>query len=464
MGSAAALMEKAEQALNSARMLLEAGDPDGAVSRAYFGLFVMVRACLIAAGGTTGNDLGGERWPVVHALGQLIPDETLKESLGRAWSDSDDLRLMADLGARSAPADRVSDLLGRIEALFPQLGELYPPDEGESMSVLVLASDFSALGNLRRAKIGTRYEVVMPQVIWGDLPRPDSYFAGRPALTLDAEDEAAPENIHWLETSSVTWSDSKALWPGLRELIAAHDRTELWIDPDPNSQLTLMLLLDYLGDDLNRLRLYQSATRLGEHPAEHTLTSAPPIEPLDSTDAALASQVWRAYTAPTPERAFSLLDSDLTRYPFLHGAILALLQELPWVRNGLGLTQRWLLQKLAEGAETPRDIFGIPHSDWPQTYRSWESGAIFDDLSHCRLPAITGLADSPFAHELRDDPERHKRYLQSRIGLSDFGRALLDGTADFAKENKIDRQWGGTRLVNDALWRWDGERRQLKAP
>jgi hypothetical protein len=62
---------------------------------------------------------------------------------------------------------------------------------------------------------------------------------------------------------------------------------------------------------------------------------------------------------------------------------------------------------------------------------------------------------------MHDTPEWHKRYFESRIALTDFGRELLAGNADFARDNKIDRYWGGTRLTSKDLWRWDKDRRGL---
>jgi hypothetical protein len=40
---------------------------------------------------------------------------------------------------------------------------------------------------------------------------------------------------------------------------------------------------------------------------------------------------------------------------------------------------------------------------------------------------------------------------------------LLKRQADFSKHNAIDRWWGGTRLTNDRLWRWDSANRVLIA-
>jgi hypothetical protein len=62
---------------------------------------------------------------------------------------------------------------------------------------------------------------------------------------------------------------------------------------------------------------------------------------------------------------------------------------------------------------------------------------------------------------MHEDSARYQHYYESRLTLTEFGHALLDGTADFAKENRIDRWWGGTALRNESLWRWDGERQTV---
>lgn len=49
------LMGKAGQALASARLLLDAGDPDGACNRGYYAMFDAARAALISAGAEIGK-------------------------------------------------------------------------------------------------------------------------------------------------------------------------------------------------------------------------------------------------------------------------------------------------------------------------------------------------------------------------------------------------------------------------
>lgn len=466
MKSAADLMEKADRARSSAQTLLEAGDADGACNRAYFGLFLTTRACLIAAGGTTGDKISGDKGQVIQTLRGLIDDEALKKELFSAWNKASDLRLHGDLG-RAVPTETARDLVARIDTLVASLQHVFPIRSAESpaKTVLMLATGDSAVGHLKGARIGTRSEPMMPSLIWGALPRADLYFAGRAAPTLEEQNEQAFGKFHWLETSSIVWPPNDTPWPGLRDLIAQHERTEIWVNPDANSQLALLFMLDYLGDDAAGLGFYQSPTELGEHVPEHSLISVPPIRTIEPADAALASQVWSAYSAPTPEAVPALLQADLSAFPFIQRGLLALLEELPSTRDGLGAMQRWMLRMVAQGrVDITRDLFRPPLFEArPPTYQYREFGAILDDLCRCHRPAISGLPDdSPFTLDMHDDRDLHRRYFESRLTLTDFGRDLLAGKADFAQENKIDRYWGGTRLANENLWRWDSERRQLK--
>ncbi len=54
----AALMAKAERACSSARALLDLGDVDGACNRAYYAMFDVARAALLASGAPVQPDIG----------------------------------------------------------------------------------------------------------------------------------------------------------------------------------------------------------------------------------------------------------------------------------------------------------------------------------------------------------------------------------------------------------------------
>ena len=78
-----------------------------------------------------------------------------------------------------------------------------------------------------------------------------------------------------------------------------------------------------------------------------------------------------------------------------------------------------------------------------------------EGLALAPMPAVSGLAEWPFALEMHNERERLDRYKESRLSLTALGKAILAGTEDFSHHNPIDRWWGGTRLTNDRLWRWD---------
>jgi hypothetical protein len=55
----------------------------------------------------------------------------------------------------------------------------------------------------------------------------------------------------------------------------------------------------------------------------------------------------------------------------------------------------------------------------------WEVGELLDGLAHCPAPAIVGLNEGPFTMELHDDRQRLWRYRQSRLSLTELGKAVF---------------------------------------
>ncbi|MCP3445460.1 hypothetical protein [Bradyrhizobium sp. CCGUVB14] len=143
----------------------------------------------------------------------------------------------------------------------------------------------------------------------------------------------------------------------------------------------------------------------------------------------------------------------------------ALLEELPRPSSGLGATELRILQLIARGGLQPFDVFpGRQKHAELHVYGYWEVGELLDGLARCDKPAVAGLDEGPFSLEMHNDSDRLQRYKQSRLSLTEFGKAVLGGDQNFRQHNRIDRWWGGTRLTNERLWRWDGETHSLVAP
>ena len=305
------------------------------------------------------------------------------------------------------------------------------------MSRLILTFEDIAAGALKGSRLADRVVPFGWRFVWGALPSPD-----------ELEDEARVDGF------------------SLIEICKGFDTIELWAGPEPNAQLQLIWLLDYLrshSDVVARLGLVQTSTRLGELvPDEWGRQRSVPVH---NDVLEIASAAWAAWRAPTPAAWFDLLSHDLSALPQLHDTVVALLDELPMRTTGLGATEMRILELLAAGCVHPYDLFpGHGKPNGRRTYGYWEVGELLDGLARCSQPAVSGLAEGPFDDALHDDKERHDRYRQSQLALTDLGKAILAQSDDFSRHNPIHRWWGGTELTSDRLWRWDPENRELIAP
>lgn len=108
-----ALMKKADQALASACLLLDAGDTDGACNRAYYAMFDAARAALFnhAVPETPKTHNG-----LIAAFGlTLIKPGRLPKELGRMLNRAEDVRLLADYTGGSVETADARELLSQAE-------------------------------------------------------------------------------------------------------------------------------------------------------------------------------------------------------------------------------------------------------------------------------------------------------------------------------------------------------------
>ena len=95
--SADALMMKAETALSSARALLDIGDVDGAVNRAYYAMFDAARAALVGAGAPVQPDAVRTHSGLIGAFGRyLVKNGPMPKEIGRLLNRVHEIRLLAD--------------------------------------------------------------------------------------------------------------------------------------------------------------------------------------------------------------------------------------------------------------------------------------------------------------------------------------------------------------------------------
>lgn len=232
-------------------------------------------------------------------------------------------------------------------------------------------------------------------------------------------------------------------WGDIDAMLRDHDRIEIWADPDPNAQLHMIGLLDWLGRDpalARKLSINAVDYRIGECRPEEVVDRERKIREADPDMIDLASISWNAFCQPTPTVWRDLLDRDLSALPHLRSTVLRLLAELPSAATGLTASEHMILELISGGASSIRTFFQAAASRYPDLLLDyWTLGQALDRLSEGDHPLILGLTEGPFTLALHDDETRHGRYLQSELSLSPLGEALLRGGDDLTHHARIER-------------------------
>lgn len=263
---------------------------------------------------------------------------------------------------------------------------------------------------------------------------------------------------HW-STYTYRWHDEYFLDHSLFEVCDVFETVELWFDPAPNDQLQLVWLLDQLAphpEVVAKLKLrIVDFDLLMEEPEELAVKKVV-VRDVGKKELETASMVWQAYRAATPQACFDLLARDLSALPLLRPALLDLLEELPSATTSLGATEMRVLELIANGYSRTRALAG-PYQGLRQrrVFNNREIGDLLEGLAHGPQPAIAGLDEGLRTLSRENLRGRDEAYRRSRLSLTEFGKAVLAHKEDFSRHNPIDRWWGGTRLTNDNLWRWN---------
>jgi len=108
------LMQKAARALDSARLLLDAGDTDGACNRAYYAMFDAARAALADE---TPPEPARTHNGLIAAFGlRLIKTGRLPRELGRMLNRAEEVRLLADYTGGAVEPQDARELLSQAGA------------------------------------------------------------------------------------------------------------------------------------------------------------------------------------------------------------------------------------------------------------------------------------------------------------------------------------------------------------
>jgi hypothetical protein len=141
--------------------------------------------------------------------------------------------------------------------------------------------------------------------------------------------------------------------------------------------------------------------------------------------------------------------------PFFASAIGRFLEEYPSVENGLSRTEETILERLAKG---PTSLATL----WVDTQER-EEAPFMGDSTFFLYAERLARGPRPLAKwsgDFRNGTDRESTH--SLLEITELGRAVLTGEADWIHIGGIDRWYGGVHLTGyEAEWRWDKESRSI---
>lgn len=129
--NAAELMAKATRAAESAGILLNAGDLDGACNRAYYAMFDAARAALLATGVQTAAEVPRTHGGVISAFSlHLVKPGRVSLELGRALNRAEEIRLVADYKGETVDRQHATWAVAQATAFVQAMRQVFPSDWG----------------------------------------------------------------------------------------------------------------------------------------------------------------------------------------------------------------------------------------------------------------------------------------------------------------------------------------------
>lgn len=287
---------------------------------------------------------------------------------------------------------------------------------------------------------------------------PDILYEGPVPLTSDRE-EWRRIRVAYLSqgdyAGAETLADEYARGDAALASWIDQDETAFWFEHDLYDQLLLLHHLAFLSTTgaraahAARISMVCGDTYLGPlQPAQFPALFAGRA-PITAAQLDKGTRAWTAFCSPDPSglRQWTVEDEDL---PYLAGAMRRHVEEFPDEANGLSRSEQQILRILSEGDRTPEQAFvqcaRLEERIFMGDASFW---TIAQRLAHARHPLVEARVDG------KRMAERAARISlpSGTLCLTDTGRAVLAGRADYVTLNGIDRWLGGVRLTPDRPWR-----------
>jgi Domain of unknown function (DUF1835) len=272
-----------------------------------------------------------------------------------------------------------------------------------------------------------------------------------------------PGGLSLKELSSVrAWFISKQGWASEQDAFKTfherdnelfnfsdYDQIILWFENDLYDQLQLLQILDWLikhewGDT--------KITNIGEDGYLSLLSTSEisrlqkTAKPVTGSQAILAEKSWNAFCSKTPDDLICLLDEPTDALPFLHDALIRLMEEYPSVSNGLSRTEQQALEIIASGVSNPIDIFN--KSQALEDHAFMGNMVFWTKLNRLTLcePTLLNICGGRLA------PGKIHR---QKVTVTAAGQDVLDGNKNFLEMAHLDHWIGGVHLYKQSSYCYD---------
>lgn len=278
-----------------------------------------------------------------------------------------------------------------------------------------------------------------------------------------------PEDLRRLEPGA-TAGVLEGKLASIESAFLARDRIELWVDPDPNSQLAMFHLVSRLGriaDPTDRVAVLHSSDFLASVSPGWVRQQVGKLQPLGRMQVDECERLWSAYRSSTPTEWLGLHKSGLAALPHSSVVALRLLQELPDCGSGLSASQDRLLRLVGRGDRTIGEAMAVVNEDPGEVLHGLDVRAALLGLMTAADPALRvswrdlrpprwspGTGPLVCPHDL-SDYDYWQRFDEGVAQLTVLGEGVLGGRCNYLRSNATMYWWGGTLVSNDTLWLWD---------
>jgi hypothetical protein len=236
-----------------------------------------------------------------------------------------------------------------------------------------------------------------------------------------------------------------------------YERVVLWMEYDNYDQLALARLLAHYSNakrprvlELLLVDEFPGGDRflgVGQLPPEALRMLWPTRRPATEAQLALGREVWGAFVLPDPRPLAAIARSGTSALPTMAAALLRQLRELPDMATGLSLTERLILQILAEEETVSLNrVFRTLMRREPLFFIGDAGVArVVRDMQRATTPPVLRASETP-----------GERTSRNELTLTEAGRAVLNGARDWQSLQPPPRWVGGVHVQPELPgWRWN---------